>query len=223
MHLESNEVKLTLLKSNLSDYDLQLISHLTLESCNYSIDIDLVKRKLLNGNLINAIFNKILSYKPEYDAEYFSISEFVAEIRADLAELKGSYKLDYFEEPSAGNKLMSHLIFGKLPSQLKSKIIHKAGQNYPTLNDIFKSYSEVIRTLLLTRFPQEKTEQFPKRRDNKYNNSYKSKEDTEKPALQIFVTYFQRPYCILCNMNSHQLSSCKKYSSFEERKNDVRN
>ena len=81
MHLESNEVKLTLLKSNLSDYDLQIISHLTLESCNYSIDIGLLKIELLNGNLIiNAIFNKILSYKPEYDDEYFSISQFLTEI-----------------------------------------------------------------------------------------------------------------------------------------------
>ena len=75
----------------------------------------------------------------------------------------GSYDLDYFEEPNVGNKL---------PSQLKREIIHKMAQNYPTLNDIFKSYSETIRTLLLSRFPQEETEQFPNRRDNKYKNSY---------------------------------------------------
>ena len=31
-------------------------------------------------------------------------------------------------------------------------------------------------------------------------------------------TYFQKPYCILCDINSHKLNSCKKYSSFEERK-----
>ena len=35
IHLESNEVKLTLSKSFLSDYTFQLISHLTFESCNY--------------------------------------------------------------------------------------------------------------------------------------------------------------------------------------------
>ena len=159
MHLESNEVQLTLLKSYLSDYDLQLISHLTLKSCNYSIAIDL-KREFLNENLINAIFNQILSYKPKYDPEYFNISQFLAEIRADLAELKGSHDLDYFEEPSAGSKLMSHLIFEKVLSQFKRVIIHKTGRNYPTLNDIFESYSEAIRTLLPSKFPQEKTEQF---------------------------------------------------------------
>ena len=52
MHLESNEVKLTLLKSYFSDYDLQLISHLTFESCNYSVARDLFKREFLNENLI---------------------------------------------------------------------------------------------------------------------------------------------------------------------------
>ena len=89
--LESNEVKLTLLKSYFSD----LISHLTLESCNYIVTIDLLKREFLNKNLIiNAIFRQILSYKPKYDPEYFNISQFLAEIRADLAEFKGSYDLD---------------------------------------------------------------------------------------------------------------------------------
>ena len=77
MHLESNKVKLTLLKRYLSDYALQLISHLTLESYNYSVAIDLLKREFLNENLIiNAIFNQILSYKPKYDPEYFYIRQF---------------------------------------------------------------------------------------------------------------------------------------------------
>ena len=126
MQLESNEVKLTLLKSYLSDFALQLISHLTLESYNYSVAIDLLKREFLNENLIiNAIFNQIISYKPKYDPEYFNISQLFAEIRSDLADLKESYDFDYFEEPSVGNKLMTHLIFEKLPSQLKREIIHK--------------------------------------------------------------------------------------------------
>ena len=88
---------------------------------------------------------------------------------------------------------MSHFIFEKLPFQLKREIIHKTERNYPTLNDIFENYSEAIRTLLLSRFPQEKTEQFSNRRDNKYMNLYKGKEDTEKSALQNFATYFQKP------------------------------
>ena len=139
-------------------YALQLISHLTLESCNYRVAIDFLKREFLNENLlINVIFNQILWYKPKYDPEHFNISQFLAEIRADLAELKGSYDFDYFEELSAVNKLMSHLIFEKLPSQLKREIIHKTGRNYPSLNDIFESYSEAIRTLLLSRFPQDRT------------------------------------------------------------------
>ena len=92
---------------------------------------------------------------------------------------------------------MRHQIFEKLPSQLKREIIHKTGRNYPTLNDIFESYSEPIRTLLMSRFSQEKTEQFSNRRDNK--SSYRDKEDSEKPALQNFVTYFQKSYDVHIN------------------------
>ena len=46
------------------------------------------------------------------------------------------------------------------------------------MNDIFESYSEAIKTLLLERFPQEKTEQFSNRRHDKYKYSFKGKEET---------------------------------------------
>ena len=72
----SNELKSTLLKICLSDYVLQLISHLTLESRNYRVAIDLLKREFF-------------SYKPKYNPEYFNINQFLAEIRAHLKELKG--------------------------------------------------------------------------------------------------------------------------------------
>ena len=39
-----------------------------------------------------------------------------------------------------------------------------------------------------------------------------------KLALQNFANYFRKSYCVLCDLNSHKLNSCKKYSSFEERK-----
>ena len=103
MHLESNVVKLTLWKSYFSDYALQLISPLTLENCNYTEAIDLIGSEFLSENLIiNTIFNQILSYKPKYDPEYFNISQFLAEIRPDLAELRGSYDLDYFWRTQCG-------------------------------------------------------------------------------------------------------------------------
>ena len=53
---------------------------------------------------------------------------------------------------------------------------------------------------------------------NRNNNLYKGKEDTKKPALQNFALQnfalqnFQKPYCVLCDMNSHKLSSGNKKS-----------
>lgn len=42
---------------------------------------------------------------------------------------------------------MSYTICEKLPVMLRKEIIRIVGNNYPSLNDIFDNYSEVIRTL----------------------------------------------------------------------------
>ena len=132
---------------------------MTLESCNYSVAIDLLKREFLNENLIiNAIFNQILSYKPIYDPEYFNVSQFLAEISADLAEFKGSYDHDYFEEPSAENKL-SHLICEKLPYIKRNEIT-------PLWMTFSKATMKQSKHYYGQDFLQEKTEQFSNRRDN---------------------------------------------------------
>lgn len=55
--------------------------------------------------------------------------------------------MDFLEFDSAGNKYTSSTIYQKLPVMLRKEIIKIVGNNYPSLNDIFDNYSQVIRTL----------------------------------------------------------------------------
>lgn len=59
--------------------------------------------------------------------------------------------LDFFEEGTFGNKYLIFVIFSKLHGDIKSEIIHNVGSNYPSLGQIFASYSDIIQTLVITK------------------------------------------------------------------------
>src|SRR6201990_1309503 len=84
-------------------------------------------------------------------------------------------------EGSAGNSLLSHIVFNKLPIVFKKEIIHRVGNNYPSLNDLFTNYIEVVRTL--TKVSSQKHE--------KPKSSFKSSNKqtvSENSTLQNFKT-----------------------------------
>ena len=62
---------------------------------------------------------------------------------------------------------MSYIIFDKLPLQIKRENTHKVCQNYPTSNDIFEHYNEPIRSVMMSRIPQERVEQYSKKKKKK--------------------------------------------------------
>ena len=132
--VSSHKAKLSLLKSYLTGYAAQLISHLTLEEANYEVAIKL---------LTDEIFKQLLDVSPKYD-----VKQFLFETRADLSELRTSYNLDFFEEETPGFRIISHLVFAKLSIILQRELVHKIGTNHPTIKDIFENYNENIKTLI---------------------------------------------------------------------------
>ena len=51
-------------------------------------------------------------------------------------------------EDTEGCKLLFHIIFSKLLTSIKRKLVYKVGDNYPSLNHIFDNYREIIKTLV---------------------------------------------------------------------------
>ena len=166
--MSSDEAKLSLLKSYLTSYTVQLISHLTLEEANYEVAIKLLTEEFLDIPLIvDEIFKQLLDPSPKYDANFINVKRFLSETRADLSDLKISYNLDFFEEETPGFRIISHIVFTKLPTILQMELVHKVGTNYPTIKDIFDNYNENIKTLIKT---SGKSNFNPER-----NNAYPSK------------------------------------------------
>ena len=171
--MSSDKAKLSLLKSYLSGYAAQLLSHLTLEEASYEVAIKLLTEEFLDIPLIvDEIFKRLLDASPKYDANFFNVKQFLSETCADSSELRTSYNLDFLEEETPGFRIISHIIFTKLPSILQRELLHKVGTNYPTIKDIFDNYNETIKTLTKT---SRKNNFNPER-----NNAYPSKKKKKK-------------------------------------------
>ena len=59
------------------------------------------------------------------------ILHYVNECRAIIHDLK-QYDIDLMEEDTAGCKLLSHIIFSKLPTSVKRELVHKVDNNDPS-------------------------------------------------------------------------------------------
>ena len=84
----------------------------------------------------------------EYDPEFLNI-KYLSEIKSYLYELQ-QYNVNFFQEGSSGNILMSHMIMNKLPKILVKELINRINNNYPSLEQIFNSYNKVLKTLIRT-------------------------------------------------------------------------
>ena len=218
--MSSDKAKLSLLKCYLTGYVAHLLSHLPLEEANYEVAIKLLTEEFLDIPLIvDEIFKQLLDASPKYDANFINVKQFLSETRADLSELRTSYNLDFFEEETPGFRIISHIIFAKLPSILQRELVHKVGTNYPTIKDIFDNYNETIKTLIKT---SRKNNFNPKR-----NNTYPSKEKNNNPkaesknvsALENFTTRADGipSCCKLCKKDGHPMSCCSAYANAQTR------
>ena len=68
-----------------------------------------------------------------------------------LPELKNSFSLDFLQEGTPDNLYFSHLIIHKLLMFLRKVIFRDLGHTYPSLGEIFDSYSNVLCVMELTK------------------------------------------------------------------------
>ena len=81
--VNSDKAKLSLLKSYLTGYAAQLISHLTLEEADYEFAIKLLTEEFLDIPLIvDEILKQLLEASPKYDANFINVKQFLSETQA---------------------------------------------------------------------------------------------------------------------------------------------
>ena len=145
----SDSAKQTYLYGYLRDYALKVVKHLTISDSNYLLAIQMLKQEFLDVNyIIDETYKNILKAAPsvDYDPEYTSSKMYLNEMRSYLHELK-THNIDLLQDGTAGHSLISHIVFNKLPVNLRRELIHRTSNNYPSLDEVFYLYNEVIKTL----------------------------------------------------------------------------
>ena len=210
--------KFTYLKTYLRGYALKLIQHLQITDANYEVALQLLTNEFLNKkSLISDLLDKLLSLKPKSDG-FIDVKLFINEVRCILCDLH-SYDIDLFKEV-AGNTLVSHIVFNKLPQLFKQELGRKLSNNYSQVQDIFDNYVEVIQTL---QFKDKYATFKPKFNDSGLsNNATKFTERTisQNSGTVSSATKFHansNRYCKYCSCNCHTMLHCKKFPNHKSR------
>ena len=228
----SGAAKLTYLRGYLKGYALKVISHLPITDDSYMVAIDLLNEEFYDVNqIIDDIFKKVLTLSPKYDPSFQQTRIYINEIRSLVHELKFC-KLDFLIPDSPGCMILSHIVVSKLPLVVRRELNRIVGHNYPSLNELFDNYNELIKGLIKTsRFAPKEEGDFGgvkskaksyghAKKDNTFNN-------TQTPTLQNFKIsssdtfkgdkpYLNKP-CKFCSVAGHSMFKCPKFVEHTDR------
>ena len=218
--ITSGSAKLTYLFGYLENYAFDIVSHLSIKDDNYPLAIKLLKDEFLDVEfLIHEYLRKILLYQVNFDDEFSGSKRFINDVRSYVQDLK-NFELDFLKSGSAGLKLLSDIVFQKLPTLLRRELIRKVGNPYPNLIELFDNYHQVIKTILSTSNPQRKIKS-----SGEIKTSHRPELKSRSPALQGFNIQSSGPTaaaqlktCKFCNGKDHNSGLCSIYDSYEKRK-----
>ena len=219
----SGSTKLSYLKNYLKGYASKLIQHLQIRDENYSVAIDILNNEFLNIRaLVDDLLQKFLDLKPKFDNSYLQTKIYINDVRCILTDLKG-YDYDFFSNVSS-NALISHIMLQKLPYSFRQELVRKLDENFPTIEDIFENYSDIIRTLNI-RAPTKNPEKVFSNDNNKnFTPSNKFSKPIQNSSATYAITSGKKEnvpatrYCKFCNCQGHSMISCKKYSNLDQRR-----
>ena len=225
----ADSTKLTYLKSYLSGYALKVVQHLAITDENYPVALELLKIEFLNTNsIVDELYKKLLNIKPKIDDNFKGTKICINEFRCILSDLK-NYKRDLLGDENS-KEFVGHILFNKLPIAFRKELIRKIDNGYPSIDDIFSNYVEVVHTLNLhTSKPYQKPNFKPdfvksKTFENKIASA--SALEPKKPVLQNSATISKvsssvssdkKKHCKFCNLDGHTNFTCRKFNSHEAR------
>jgi len=214
----SDSTKLTYLKSHLKGYASKLLQHLQVSDANFTVAVELLNTEFLNVEaLVDDLFKKLLELKPSADPTFLKTKIFLGEVRCIVSDLK-IYDFDFLNE-KAGNKLISHIVFQKLPVSFQQELVRKIDYNYPTLDDIIDNYVDVIRTLnLKPNKPPNSEPDKPKPSTVVYRSSTASRRESPAPRVKYDGVRDVPKFCKFCSTQGHNMISCQRYGSYDSRK-----
>ena len=154
----------------------------------------------------------------EYDPEFLNIKYYLSEIKSYLYELQ-QYNVNFFQEGSSGNNLISHMIMNKLPEIVVKELINKINNYYPGLEQIFNSYKEVLKTLIRTVPGRKNIKDKKISSGNNNNHRFEIKAKSKLPTIQNVevgaISKGAKMLCKLCASEGHTMGKYETYPNYE--------
>ena len=218
----SDSTKLIYLRSFLKGYAFKVIQHLQNDNANYKVAMDMLEAEFLNKDgLIDDLFKKLMSAKAKTDASFVETKMFITEIRCLLSDLD-NYGCKLRENESA-LKLVSHIVFSRLPLSFRQEIARKLSNNYPSVNEIFDNYVDIIKTLTMKGAPS-KTDSVQITPPVESSSTIPTNVLGVVNTTENFATYnsnnnrkSDKRVCRLCSNINHVMTDCPKYNTYPSR------
>ena len=191
---------------------LQVIDHLSVSEDSYPVALQLLREQYLDKEIRREIIQGVLDFHLETPKDLVELNDFIIKTQADVWELQASYTGDLYDDTSAGAIIISQVLFAKLPSNIKGKLIRISGKIDPTLSAILLKMPETKWFLIIKkpeRTPVAKQRAPPRLRVEEENKSYSS--------LKILSTKVEsKPLkCGFCKKDGHSAEDCPHYTSHE--------
>ena len=162
---KANRFKLSALRNHLTHtgFAFKLIDKLEINDDNYEVALEKLKSEFLDVNkIVDKLLDQLLEKTPKYDPEFEGLKLYIADIRGILNDLNNSYDTDLETPGTGGFKLVSKIIYSKLPPVVQKAVIERVASNYPTLTQISENINEIIEKLLKTKASQRTSQNFSK-------------------------------------------------------------
>ena len=219
--------KITYLKTKVLKNAAHFIAHLDAQAGNYDACIKALKDQYMDEELIiDELFKLLCNERPEFDETYTKSRVYLADVRSHLHNLKTHYKIDLLDKDSSGHKMLSHIIFNKLSKELQQAFIWECKTDYPTFDQLLKSYSKVINSF--GRHPRKRSAVKPAlnvSKSNHYNRPWQNKiPNNNAPTMNFAVASSSKNsqekqdlHCRFCNVNGHTNLYCPNYLTCDAR------
>ena len=219
----ADSAKLSYLISYLKGYALKLVNHLAVCDENYSIALKLLQNEFLDVDYaVDETYRNLLQARLTFkdDPEFSNVKEYINEVRSYLFELK-HYGVDLLEEKTAGNSFVSHIIFNKLPFIFMKELSSRVQKAYPTLQDIFDNYIDIVKLLKLVKPVKKEASKKSKKSKSLESNialqNFSTNGVTPKSNSKTKASNFQFIPCKLCGETEHGVGWCKTYPTLEDK------
>lgn len=170
--------KLIYLKSYLRGSALDTIKHLSNEDTNYSTALEFLTKEYLDADVIvDRHLQKLVNIQPPQSRDNESLRSFFNVARTSIYELR-NHGLDALEEDTLGNKLLSYILYEKLPTAFKNKLSIVIQSDYPSVRQLLDNYNDIIKSLEKTTLHQNKPAIVSGKRDS---NAVVNNAQTNRP------------------------------------------